>query len=46
MNKETIKKVFTHDDIIHALAYGYRARAEGLSHHQTLINYKEANKIK
>ena len=40
-----IKKEFTHDDITHALAYGYKSRAEGLSHHQALLNYKKANKL-
>ena len=40
------KKEFTHDDITHALAYGYGARREGLSHHQALINYKAANNLK
>jgi len=41
-----IKKTFTHDDITHALAYGYDARRSGLSHHEMLINYKEANNLK
>ena len=40
------KKEYTHDDITHALAYGYGARREGLSHHQALINYKQANNLR
>lgn len=42
---EPFKEVFTHDDITHALAYGYDARRSGLSHHEALLNYKEANNL-
>ena len=38
-----LTKEYTYDDITHALAYGYGARRDGLSHHQALINYKESN---
>lgn len=39
------KTEFTHDDVTHALAYGYQARREGLSHHEALLNYKKANDL-
>jgi hypothetical protein len=39
------KKIFTHDDITHALAYGYQARRAGISHHEALLNYKEVNNL-
>ena len=35
------EKEFVYDDITHALAYGYKARMEGLSHHEALLNYKK-----
>tara|TARA_R110000851_G_scaffold47990_5_gene116333 strand:+ start:76 stop:537 length:462 start_codon:yes stop_codon:yes gene_type:complete len=41
-----IKTEFTYDDVTHAIAYGHGAAKEGLSHYQTLINYKNANNIK
>jgi hypothetical protein len=40
------KTKFGYDDITHAIAYGHSMAKQGLSHHQTLINYKEANNIK
>ena len=43
---EDAKTKFVYDDITHAIAYGHSMAKQGLSHHQTLINYKEANNIK
>lgn len=40
-----IKESFTRDELMHALAYGYKGRKDGLSHHDTLLNYKEANNL-
>jgi len=39
------EEIYCRDDISHALAYGYSARREGLSHHQALLNYKQANNL-
>ena len=38
-------RVFTYDDITHALAYGYGGRRDGLSHLQTLVNFKESGNL-
>lgn len=36
-----VPRVYTHDDITHALAYGYSGRRDGLSHYDVLSNYKK-----
>lgn len=40
---EMLENEYSHDDVTHALAYGYKGAKSQLTHAETLKRYKETN---